>query len=46
VESSDSLTSPNWAAMAVTPLVINGQNTTQFAPGSTRKFYRLRKTGP
>jgi len=46
VEASDSLTSPNWAAMAVTPLVINGQNTTQFAPANTRKFYRLRKIGP
>jgi hypothetical protein len=46
VESSDSLISPNWAAMTVTPLTINGQNTIQFSPVNTRKFYRLRKIGP
>jgi len=46
LESSDSLSSPNWGAMTVTPLINNGKNTVQFAPGPTRKFYRLRKVGP
>lgn len=43
VQSSDSLTSPNWAPVTNTPALMNGQNTVVLAPGGARKFFRLQR---
>jgi hypothetical protein len=43
VQSSDSLTTPNWTAVTNTPALMNGQNTVVLAPGGTQKFFRLQR---
>ena len=43
VQSSVSLTSPNWTAVTNTPALMNGQNTVVLTPGGTQKFFRLQR---
>jgi hypothetical protein len=46
LESSDSLSSPNWTPMAVTPTITNTLNSVDVNPSAPRKFYRLKKALP
>ena len=41
LQSCDSLSNPNWAAMTNTPTVINGRNTIGLQPMAAQKFFRL-----
>jgi hypothetical protein len=43
VQSSDSLTSPNWTTVTNLPALVNGQNTIVLTPGGTQKFFRLHR---
>jgi hypothetical protein len=43
VQSSDSLTAPNWTAVTNTPALVNGQNTVVLPPGDAQKFFRLHR---
>jgi len=43
VQSSDSLTSPNWTAITNAPALMNGQNTVVLTPGGAQKFFRLHR---
>jgi len=43
VQSSDSLTSPNWTAVTNTPALMDGQNTVVLTPSSTQRFFRLQR---
>jgi hypothetical protein len=43
LQSSDSLTSPNWTAVTNTPALVNGQNTVIVEPTGAQKFYRLQQ---
>ena len=38
VQSSDSLTSPNWTAVTNAPALVNGQNTVVLTPGGAQTF--------
>ena len=43
VQSSDSLTSPNWSAVTNAPALVNGQNTVVLEPVGAQKFFRLQR---
>ncbi len=43
VQSSDSLTSPNWSAVTNAPALVNGQNTVVLEPAAAQKFFRLHR---
>jgi hypothetical protein len=43
VQSSDSLTSPNWTTVTNSPALVNGQNTVVLTPGGAQKFFRLHR---
>ena len=43
VQSSDSLTTPNWTAVTNTPALMNGQNTVVLTPGGAQRFFRLQR---
>jgi hypothetical protein len=43
VQSSDSLTSPNWTAITNAPALVNGQNTVVLKPAGAQKFFRLQR---
>jgi hypothetical protein len=41
VQSSTSLTNPNWTTVTNAPVLVNGQNAIVLAPGGTQEFFRL-----
>ena len=41
VQSSASLTSPNWTTLTNTSVLVNGQNTLVLTPAGAQQFYRL-----
>jgi hypothetical protein len=43
VQSSDSLTTPNWTAVTNAPALMNGQNTVVLTPGGAQRFFRLQR---
>jgi hypothetical protein len=43
VQSSDSLTSPDWSAVTNATVLVNGQNTVVLTPAGTQKFFRLQR---
>jgi hypothetical protein len=43
VQSSDSLTSPNWTAVTNAPVLANGKNTVVLEPTGAQKFFRLHR---
>jgi hypothetical protein len=43
VQSSDSLTSPNWSVVTNAPALVNGQNTVVLEPAGAQKFFRLHR---
>ncbi len=43
VQSSDSLTSPNWSPVTNMPALMNGQNTVVLTPTGAQKFFRLQR---
>ncbi len=43
VQSSDSLTSPDWSAVTNATVLVNGQNTVVLNPAGTQKFFRLQR---
>ena len=43
VQSSDSLTSPNWAAVTNAPVLVNGLNTVVLEPAGVQRFFRLQR---
>ena len=43
VQSSISLTSPNWTAVTNTPALMDGQNTVVLTPSGTQRFFRLQR---
>jgi hypothetical protein len=43
VQSSDTLSSPNWSAVTNAPALVNGQNTVVLKPEGAQKFFRLHR---
>jgi hypothetical protein len=43
LQSTDSLTAPNWTSVTNTPVLVNGQNTVILKPTAAQKFYRLQR---
>jgi len=43
LQSRDSLTSTNWAAVTNAPVLVNGQNTVILDPTAPQRFYRLQR---
>jgi len=43
VQSSDSLTSPDWSAVTNATVLVNGQNTVVLKPAGMQKFFRLQR---
>lgn len=43
LQSSDSLSSPNWTAVTNSPVLLNGQNTVIFQPTVAQRFFRLQR---
>ena len=43
VQSSDSLTNPNWTVVTNAPALMNGQNTVVLTPSGAQKFFRLHR---
>jgi hypothetical protein len=43
VQSSDSLTTPDWTAVTNVPALVNGQNTMVLTPSGAQEFYRLQR---
>ncbi len=43
VQSSDSLTSPDWSAVTNATVLVNGQNTVVLNPAGVQKFFRLQR---
>jgi len=43
VQSSDSLTTPNWTSVTNVPALVNGQNTIVLTPGGAPEFFRLHR---
>ena len=43
VQSSDSLTSPDWSAVTNATVLVNGQNTVVLEPAGSQKFFRLQR---
>jgi len=43
LQSSSSLSSPNWTAVTNVPVLVNGQNTVILQPAAAQKFFRLQQ---
>ena len=43
LQSTDSLTAPNWTSVTNAPVLVNGQNTVILKPTAAQKFYRLQQ---
>lgn len=43
LQSSSSLSSPNWTAVTNVPVLVNGQNTVILQPTAAQKFFRLQQ---
>jgi len=43
LQSSDSLTNPNWTAVTNVPVLVNGQNTVILQPTAAQKYFRLQR---
>jgi hypothetical protein len=43
LQSTDSLTAPNWTSVTNAPVLVNGQNTVILKPTAAQKFYRLQR---